>query len=68
MSAETFTITIHMVASLDGKVAKKDNSVDWFETTDHYENGIIGEDPEIFLKKRSCCYTRKRGLKKNLEM
>lgn len=48
------TITIHMVASLDGKVAKNDNSVDWFETTDHYENGIIGEDPEAFLKTIDC--------------
>lgn len=30
------TITIHMVASLDGKVAKNDNSLDWFETTDFF--------------------------------
>lgn len=48
------TITIHMVASLDGKVAKNDNSVDWFETTDHFENGISAEDPEAFLKTIDC--------------
>src|SRR5436190_16669083 len=36
----TFKITIHMVSSLDGIIAKKDNSVSWFETNDHYENGI----------------------------
>ncbi|MEY2902866.1 MAG: hypothetical protein RLY89_1972 [Bacteroidota bacterium] len=54
MSAEIFSITIHMVASLDGKVAKKDNSVDWFETTDHYENGVSGQDPEAFLKTIDC--------------
>jgi dihydrofolate reductase len=43
-----------MVASLDGKVAKKDNSVDWFETTDQYENGVSGEDPEVFLQNIDC--------------
>ncbi len=54
MSTNTCTISIHMVASLDGKVAKKDNSMDWFETTDHYENGVTGEDPEVFLQKIDC--------------
>lgn len=54
MSTNTCTITIHMVASLDGKVAKKDNTVDWFETTDHYENGVSGEDTEAFLKTIDC--------------
>lgn len=29
-----------MVASLDGYIAKKDNSVSWFETKDNYEKGI----------------------------
>jgi dihydrofolate reductase len=35
-----------MVSSLDGMIAKKDNSVSWFETSDHYEKGITGENPE----------------------
>ena len=39
MTAGAFNITIHMVASLDGMIAKKDNSVSWFETTDSYEKG-----------------------------
>lgn len=39
-----------MVSSLDGIIAKKDNSVAWFETSSSYENGIVGEDPEEFLK------------------
>lgn len=43
-----------MVSSLDGIVAKKDNSVSWFDTTDHYENGVAGEDPEEFLKTIDC--------------
>jgi len=37
-------ITLHMVSSLDGIIAKPDNSVSWFDTTDHYEKGITGED------------------------
>jgi dihydrofolate reductase len=40
MAADGFTITIHMVSSLDGFIAKKDNSVSWFETTDHYEKAL----------------------------
>jgi hypothetical protein len=38
---ENFTITVHMVTSLDGFIAKKDNSISWFETTCNYENGLV---------------------------
>jgi dihydrofolate reductase len=54
MMANTFKITIHMVSSLDGIIAKKDNSVSWFETSDHYEKGVTGQDPEEFLKTIDC--------------
>ena len=40
MSTAIFNVTIHMVSSLDGIIAKKDNSVSWFETTDYYEKGV----------------------------
>ena len=43
-----------MVSSLDGRIAKKDNSVSWFETSDNYEKGVIGQDPEEFLKTIDC--------------
>ena len=49
-----FNITIHMVSSLDGFIAKKDNSVSWFETSHNYEKGIAGQDPEEFLKTIDC--------------
>ncbi len=39
-----------MVSSLDGIIAKKDNSVSWFETSSNYEKGVVGENPEEFLK------------------
>jgi len=32
MKSDPFKITIHMVSSLDGFIAKKDNDVSWFET------------------------------------
>jgi len=54
MTTDTFKITIHMVSSLDGMIAKKDNSISWFETSDHYEKGVSGQDPEEFLKTIDC--------------
>ncbi len=32
-------VTIHMVASLDGFIARKDGRVDWMETPDKFEGG-----------------------------
>ena len=43
-----------MVSSLDGMIAKKDNSISWFETSDVYEKGVSGQDPETFLKTIDC--------------
>lgn len=49
-------VTIHMVASLDGFIARKDGSVDWLETSDEFANGDT-MDPgfvEAFLKTIDC--------------
>jgi len=49
-------VTIHMAASLDGFIARKDGSVDWLETSDEYADGDI-LDPEFveaFLKTIDC--------------
>ena len=32
-------VTIHMAASLDGFIARRDGGVDWMETADHYAGG-----------------------------
>lgn len=32
-------VTIHMVASLDGFIARRDGGVDWMETSDRFEGG-----------------------------
>lgn len=57
MKTDSFTITIHLVSSLDGFIAKKDNSVSWFETLDHYEKGItISEQTAAEFLKTIDCY------------
>jgi dihydrofolate reductase len=55
-SVTTSKITIHMVCSLDGFIARKDNNVSWFETTDHYEKGIEFKEQQTkeFLKTIDC--------------
>ncbi len=54
MTTDEFRVTIHMVSSLDGFIAKKDNSVSWFETSDNYDAGVVGQNPEEFLKTIDC--------------
>ena len=41
------TVTLHVVASLNGFIASKDNSVSWMDPTgDVYEKGVSGADAE----------------------
>jgi len=49
-------VTIHMVASLDGFIARTDGTVDWLETSDHFEGGatMTPEVVEEFLKTIDC--------------
>jgi len=56
MENNAFKLTIHMVSSLDGFIAKKDNSVSWFETVDSYEKGVTltEQDMTEFLKSIDC--------------
>ena len=42
-------VTIHMVASLDGFIARKDGSADWLETSDEFEHGDT-MDPEFVAR------------------
>ncbi|PYK79749.1 MAG: deaminase [Verrucomicrobia bacterium] len=56
MATTDSRITIHMVASLDGFIARKDGSVDWLETSDEFAGGDT-LDPkfvETFLKMIDC--------------
>lgn len=56
MTHTTSRVTIHMVASLDGFIARKDGSVDWLETADTFEGGetITPEFVAAFLKTIDC--------------
>ena len=49
-------VTIHMAASLDGFIARKDGSVDWLETSDHFDGGEIMAPDSVaeFLRTIDC--------------
>ena len=56
MANSNSKITIHMAASLDGFIARKDGRVDWLETSDEFAGGDT-MDPgfvEAFLKTIDC--------------
>ena len=56
MTVNASRVTIHMVASLDGYIARKDGSVDWLETSDEFAGGK-SLDPafvEAFLASIDC--------------
>ena len=49
-------VTIHMAASLDGFIARKDGSIDWLETGDRFEAGEVmaPESVAAFLRTIDC--------------
>ena len=49
-------VTIHMAASLDGFIARKDGGVDWLETSDEFADGetVDQEFAAAFLKTIDC--------------
>jgi dihydrofolate reductase len=56
MASADSRVTIHMAASLDGFIARKDGGVDWLETSDEFADGDT-MDPgfvEAFLKTIDC--------------
>ncbi len=56
MSATHSRVTLHMAASLDGFIARKDGRVDWMETADEFPAGE-SMDPatvDAFLKTIDC--------------
>ena len=49
-------VTIHMAASLDGFIARKDGSVDWLETCDRFDGGVVMAPESVaeFLRTIDC--------------
>lgn len=56
MISNSSKTTVHMVASLDGFVYKKDGNIDWLTSGDHYESGIAlsKEDIKNYLAGIDC--------------
>jgi dihydrofolate reductase len=56
MTSPDGRVTIHMVASLDGFIARKDGRVDWLETSDDFAGGATADagSVEAFLKTIDC--------------
>jgi dihydrofolate reductase len=49
-------VTIHMAASLDGFIARRDGRVDWLETSDRFEEGDVMSPESVaeFLQTIDC--------------
>ena len=65
------TVTLHMVSSLDGFIAKPDNSVSWLESTGSpYEAGvsISEEEAATFVKAIDCYVMGSRTYEHALEL
>ena len=61
------TVTLHVVASLDGFIAKKDNSISWMDSSDVYERGVKGDDDEV-LQSIDCYVVGSRTYEHALEL
>jgi hypothetical protein len=53
-TGKTTFVMIHMVSSLDGIIARRDNSISWFDTYDNYDKSVDGQAPEEFPKTIDC--------------
>ncbi len=69
-NAKGRSVTLHMVSSLDGFIAKNDNSVSWLETGSVYEAGvsISAEEVATFVKAIDCYVMGSRTYEHALEL
>lgn len=70
-NAKGRSVTLHMVSSLDGFIAKKDNSVSWLDSTGSvYEAGvsISEEEAAAFVKAIDCYVLGSRTYEHALEL
>jgi dihydrofolate reductase len=54
VTTDASKLTIHMVASLDGFIAKADNDIAWLQASSRYERGVDFGDVEAFLATIGC--------------
>ena len=63
------TVTLHVVSSLDGFIAKKDNTVSWMDGSDDiYEKGIGDDDAEEVVESIYCYVLGSRTYEHALEL
>ena len=56
-NAKGRSVTLHMVSSLDGFIARNDNSVSWLDSTGVYQAGVsISEEEAALFVKGIDCY------------
>jgi len=69
MESTTSRVTIHMAASLDGFIARRDGSVNWMETSDSFDGGdrMTPEFVEAFLATIDCYVMGSRTYETALE-
>ena len=69
-SASGPRVTLHAVSSLDGFIARKDNSVSWMDTDSIYEAGvsISEEEAATFVKAIDCYVLGSRTYEHALEL
>ncbi|MFC4720967.1 dihydrofolate reductase family protein [Geojedonia litorea] len=70
MRTKNSKITIHMVSSLDGFIAKKDGSISWMNSKDNYEKGVelTKEFISEFLKSIDCFVMGSRTYEHAIEL
>lgn len=70
MAATNAKVTIHMLSSLDGFIAKPDESISWMQSSDKYEHGeeLTEEDIVAFLKMIDCYVMGARTYEHALEL
>lgn len=63
------TVTLHVVSSLDGIIAKKDNTVSWLDSTgDVYEKGVSDDSAEEVDEPIDCFVLGSRTYEHALEL
>jgi len=69
VNARRSTVTLHVVSSLDGIIAKKDNSVSWLDNSgDVYEEGVSDDSAEEVVEAIDCFVLGSRTYEHTLEL
>ena len=67
-SAMRPTVTLHVVSSLDGFIAKKDNSISWMDSSDVYERGVTDDGAAEVMQSIDCFVLGSRTYEHALEL